>query len=226
MTMPHSDHRRRVKQEFRENGMEHFPDHKVLEMMLYYITPRRDTNPLAHSLIERFGSLSGVIDAPYELLLEMDGVGPEAATYLKALGGFTKRYFVDAYSSFQAIRTTDDAKEYMRYRFLSDMAERVLLVCTGVGGKVVYSRVIASGTLERVELVPAEVVKTCLRADAVRAILAHNHPGGFCNPSRRDVGTTLLLHDTLAQMDIELYDHIIVASDGVFSMREGGMLPG
>lgn len=225
MTNHHSEHRQRVKKEFHENGMEHFPDHKVLEMMLFYTVARKDTNPLAHQLIERFGSLSGVINAPYSLLLEVDGIGREAAIYLKALGGFTKRYYIDAYSSIPAIHTTEDAQNYMRYRFVSDTTERILLVCTGVNNRVVYSNAIATGTLEKVDIVPADVVKTCLRADAVRAVLAHNHPGGFCNPSRRDVSTTLALHEVLGQMDIELFDHIIVASDGVFSMRDGGMLP-
>lgn len=225
MSETHRDHRQRVKKEFRENGMEHFPPHKVLETLLFYTFARGDTNPLAHRLIERFGSLSGVFDAPYDLLLEVEGVGQETATYLKLLSAFVQRYMVDAYSGKDAIRTLEDAKDYVRYRFLSDTVECVLLVCLRHNGKVVFSRQIARGTLEKVDIVPSDVVKACLRANAVQAILAHNHPGGFCNPSRKDLQTTYLLHSELRRVDVELIDHIIVAADGVLSMQESGMFP-
>lgn len=222
MDNPHRDHRKRVKQEFRDYGMEHFPSHKVLETMLFYCIARGDTNPLAHRLIERFGSLPGALDAPYSLLLEVDGVGQETATYLKLLSAFNKRYMVEANSAHNVIKSLEDAKEYVRHRFLSDMAERVLLVCLSHSGKVVFSGVIAKGTLERVDLIPADVVKACLRANAAQAILSHNHPGGFCNPSRRDLVTTQVIDAELARVDVRLLDHIIVASDGVLSMRESG----
>jgi DNA repair protein RadC len=214
-----------VKQEFRENGLDHFQTHRVLELMLYYCVPQKDTNPLAHRLIDRFGSFAGVLAAPYELLLEVDGVGQEVATYLRLLEACTKRYMVETYSSHDVILTTKDAKEYMQYRFLSDAVECVLLVCLNQSGKVTYAKKIAQGTLERVDIIPSDVVKTCLRANAVKAVLAHNHPGGFCNPSRKDLNTTHFLDTALMQVDVELFDHIIVASDGVFSLKENGMHP-
>lgn len=226
MANEHRQHRQRVKAEFRDNGMDHFPPHKVLEMMLFYSFAQGDTNPLAHRLIERFGSLSGVFDAPYSLLLEVEGVGQETATYLKALSAFVRRYMVDAYSAINTIKTPEDAKSYVQYRFLSDTVEHVLLVCMNHSGKIVFSDSIAKGTLEKVDLIPSDVVKACLRANAAKAVLAHNHPGGFCNPSRRDLSTTYLIHDELERVDVQLFDHVIVASDGVFSMRESGMIPG
>lgn len=225
MKNPHKDHRKRVKEEFRDFGMEHFPDHKALEMALFYVISRGDTNPLAHRLIERFGSLSGAIHAPYDLLLEVEGVGQETATYISFLNGLVKRYMIDAYSSHNVISSTEDAKEYMRYRFLSNTVEHVLLVCLGPGGKVVYSGSVAQGTPEKVELRPSVVVRTCLRANATQAILAHNHPGGLCNPSSRDLAATIQIHQELLRVDVELLDHIIVASDGVYSMQENGMFP-
>lgn len=225
MSNDHKDHRQRVKQEFLSNGMEHFPPHKVLELVLFYCIPRKDTNVIAHRLIERFGSLSGVFDAPIEMLLESDGIGYECATYIKVLSSFIKRYMVDAYSSINTLNTVEQAKEYVRYRFLSDTVECVLLVCTGYNGKVIFSSPISKGTLERVDLTPADVIKTCLRVNAAKAILAHNHPGGFCNPSRKDINTTCILYDELARVDVELFDHIIVASDDICSMRENGMSP-
>lgn len=221
----HRNHRQRVKKEFLENGLDHFPSHKVLELLLFYSIPRRDTNELAHRLVRKFGSFSAVFDAPYELLLEVEGMGSEAATYLKVLSAFNKRYLVDACSTKNIIKTIADAKEYMRYRFLSDMVECVRMVCLSHSGRIIYSDTLAKGTLEKVEIVPGDVVKTCLRANAIRAIVAHNHPGGFCNPSRKDLQTTSILYGALEHVDIELFDHIIVASDGVYSMKENNMFP-
>lgn len=223
--LSHKNHRQRVREEFRENGMDHFPPHKVLEMMLFYVYRQKDTNPLAHQLIDRFGSLSGVINAPYDLLLEAEGVGEEAATYIKALAAFVKQYLNDSYAKINTITTVEEAKDFMRYRFLDDALECVLLTCLGYNNRVIYSGILAKGTLEKVEILPKDVVKACLRADAAKAILAHNHPNGFCNPSRNDLSATFVLHEELKRVDVELWDHVIVASDGVFSLRESGMMP-
>lgn len=225
MKNSHSQHRQRVKQEFRDNGLEHFPDHKVLEMLLFYTIPQKDTNPIAHRLIERFGSFSSVFEAPYDLLLAEEGIGPETATYIKALSAYVKRYMIDTYAERNYLKTSGEIKEYIRYRFLSDIVEKVLLVCLGPGKKIVYSGTIAEGTLEQVEIIPANLIKISLRANAVQAILAHNHPGGFCNPSRKDLNTTFILYEELKRVDVELIDHMIVAADGIYSMQESGMFP-
>ena len=225
MSSDHREHRSRVKAEFLNIGMEHFPPHKALELLLYYCIPRKDTNELAHRLIERFGSFAGVFEAPYELLRQTEGMGTESATYIKALSAFVKRYMIDAYSAENVIKSFEDAKRYMQYRFLSDPVECVLLACVGAGDRVVYSGKIAKGTLEKVDVIPSEVVKTCLRCDAAKAVLAHNHPGGICNPSHKDLATTFVLYEELQRVDVELFDHIIVASDGVYSMKESGMFP-
>src|SRR5699024_10672430 len=81
----HRQHRERVKSRFLAEGMDHMPPHNALELLLFYAIPQGDVNGLAHRLIERFGSYSAVIDAPYEQLLEVDGIGPHAATLLKLL---------------------------------------------------------------------------------------------------------------------------------------------
>lgn len=224
MSDTHREHRKRVKQEFCDHGMTHFPPHKALEMMLFYAISRRDTNPIAHRLIDRFGSLFNALNAPYELLLEVEGIGPEVATYLKALLSFNQYMMVDAYSKINVLETTEQAIDYVRYRFMSDSVECVLLVCLQNNNKVIYSRELARGTLEHVDIVPGDVIKTCLRANAAKAVLAHNHPGGFCNPSQKDKQTTIMLKGLLASVDVELVDHIIVASDGECSMKQLGML--
>ena len=78
----HDGHRQRLKNRFREEGLDHFDEHQVLELLLFYCIPRIDTNELAHRLLERFGSLANVLEAKAEELEKVPGIGSNAATFL------------------------------------------------------------------------------------------------------------------------------------------------
>lgn len=225
MGNPHEGHRERVKREFRENGLAHFADHKILETLLFFSVPRADTNVIGHRLMERFGSISGVFDAPYELLLETDGVGEQSATLIKLVSAIIRSYMDDHTTQNNVINSPETAKEYMQYKFLCEPVECIYLACMGHNGKVLFCSRISEGTPETVQIVPADVVKLALRANAVQAVLAHNHPNGICNPSSRDLRATSILYDELRRVDVKLIDHIIVAPDGVYSMKENNMFP-
>lgn len=221
----HSGHRARVKEEFRQKGLEHFPAHKVLELLLYYVIPRGDTNVIGHRLIDRFGSLSSVFDAPAELLKEVEGIGEESATLIKLMPAVMRAYLNDKTDSKNTLRSYEDAKEYIQYKFLGEDEECILLVCMAANGKILHSGWIGRGTSHSVELAPATVARAALRCGAVSVLLAHNHPDGFCNPSSSDLRTTSILFDELARVGVELVDHIITAPDGTYSMLEHGMFP-
>jgi DNA repair protein RadC len=211
-----------VKQEFRDGGFEYFPTHKVLEVTLYYCVPRKDVNPLAHRLVDRFGSFAAVLGAPYETLLEVDGVGSEVATYLKLLEALYKRYMIESTSSHNLILSISDAKEYVQNRFLSEPEECVLLVCLNSQGRILYVNRLDQEVLKKAESFPMNIVKICLRADAAQVILAHNRLDRSRVPSVADAKITKTLHNALAHMDIELFDHFILADNEIFSMREYG----
>ncbi len=218
----HKGHRKRVKEEFRGAGLEHFSRHRVLELLLFYAVPQGDTNPAAHRLIERFGSLSAVLDAPIELLMEVEGVGVESATLLKLLPALARAYLDDKASAGSMLRSTADAKEYVAAKFLGEENERLLLVCLGTNGKILFTNWLASGDGRSVEASPARVVSVALRCGATKVVLAHNHPNGFCNPSSRDLRTTSILMEELRRLGVELFDHVIVGADGVCSLAEMG----
>ena len=222
----HSGHRKRVKEEFRKLGLSHFPPHKVLEMLLFYSIPQGDTNETGHNLIENFGSFTGAMDAPIELLERVPGVGPESATYIRYLGDVIGLYIEEKSRPPKAINNTKQAKDFMRHKFLGENAECVYLACLGNSGKVLYSEKLFHGTGRKVEIVLFEIVRVAVICNAVKIIVAHNHPDGICNPSREDVHTTKLIYDQVRHVNIELMDHIIVAPDGVCSMAESNMLPG
>ena len=221
----HKGHRERVRTEFKRFGLEHFSDHMVLEMLLFYAIPQKDTNELGHRLMNRFGSLSSVFDAPLELLTEVEGITENSAALIKFTAAVIRRYMDDYSSQNNIIRNPEDAKQYMRYKFLCEQKECVYMACMGNNGKVIFCARVAEGSPEMVNIVPAEIVKTALRANAIKAVLAHNHPNGFCNPSSKDLRATSILWEELRRVDVELIDHIIVAQDGVYSMRENNMFP-
>ena len=221
----HSGHRRRVKDEFRKLGLEHFPPHKVLELLLFYAIPRGDTNEIAHNLIERFGSLSGVLGAPLDLLERSPGIGPESAAYLKMIVSVARLYREDGKAESKSVRTTQQAKDFMRRRLAHEQVECFHMLCLGRGGNILYSERIFRGNSGKVDIIISDILHLALSSRAAKVVIAHNHPGGICNPSREDLHTTGLVCNELRRLDIELMDHIIVADDGVCSMAEYKMLP-
>ena len=225
MANVHEGHRKRVYKEFLENGLGHFPDHKVLETLLFYVIPRADTNEMGHRLIDHFGSISGVFDASYDMLLEVEGIGTHAATLIHFMSALIQRYMNDFTSQITSLNDTGIAKEYFRYKFLCQQTESIIMVCAGQNGRIVYCRTIAQGSPDTVSISAETVLKTALRANASNVYLAHNHPSGIAVPSSQDMATTSLLYKELERMGILLADHIIVAPDGVYSMKEQGMLP-
>ncbi|WRS28022.1 DNA repair protein RadC [Oscillospiraceae bacterium MB08-C2-2] len=227
MSKIHQGHRERLKEKFRTNGLGGFAPHEMLEFLLFYSVPRRDTNEIGHELINTFSSISGVFDAPYNMLTDIPGIGDESATLIKLIPELCRVYLDDMYavSNKNVINDHVAAKDYVKSKFLGRTNEEVLLICLGYNKKVLLCTKIAEGSMERVAITPSEVVKTALKVNSVTAMLAHNHPGGFCLPSQADMFTTRQILKALKFVNIQLIDHIIVGSDGVYSMEEKGMFP-
>lgn len=221
----HKGHRKRMNEEFLKIGMDGFNDHQKIEFLLFHRIEQRDTNPIAHELLSEFKSFSRVFDAEYEDLLEVEGMGPKSAQLIKIVSEIIKTYMNDSSSKNNIITTPDQAVEYIQHLFIGKETECIYLVCMGNNGKVLYCKRVAEGTPETVGVTPSDLIKRALRANAVKAIIAHNHPYGICNPSSQDLRTTSILYDEFKRVDIELCDHIIVASDGVYSMKKKNMFP-
>ncbi len=222
----HTGHRDRARQRFLKRGLEDFAPHEILELLLYYSIPRRNTNEAGHSLLERFGSISGVFDAPYEHLCGVKGISDHSATLIKLIPAIMKEYMNDKASAKNMLGDLDSAAEFMKSRFLDEQRECMYMACLGNNGKILFIKRVAEGSPDTVELSPAELVRTAISANAVHVILAHNHPHGLCNPSRQDIRTTNILFDEFQRVNVNLADHIIVASDGVYSMKKNNMYPG
>ena len=206
----HAGHRGRMKSEFLVRP-ESFPDHKLLELVLFYANPRSDTNPLAHDLIDRFGTLAGVLDATPEELQKVAGIGEHAAVLFKAVKELSARYLT-ARTSFAGIP---------RY-FFGARNERTCLMCLDGKHKVLGIRQLGEGNVNAVHVVTRQVVEAALSLNAAAVVLAHNHVSGVALPSADDAATTGALRDVLAQVSVELLDHLVFVDDDMVSLRESG----
>lgn len=220
----HAGHRERMKRRFRETGLNGFDDVNVLELLLFYVIPRQDTNPIAHALINRFGSLQDVIDAPYDELVNVKGVGENTATFLHLIPAICKRYTREKQKRKAAYTSLQDMADFVIPLFSFEMEETLFLICLDSGNHITYCEPISKGNLDSVAIEPREIVRKAMERRAVRVVLAHNHPSGIPSPSLSDMTLTQNLKEALQLFNIELLDHFIVAEENCVSMRKHGCI--
>ena len=223
-TTPHAGHRKRLRERYRGEGLASFAPHEVLELLLCYAHPRGDMNPVAHALLETFGSLKGVLEASPQQLMTVKGVGEEAATLLSLMVPMFRRYELTLTEERPRIESTAEARQYALALLAGERTEHFYVICLGTNRSVLGRRLIAEGTVTEVAAYPRQVVETALNLGAQGVVLCHNHPDGRCEPSSEDVKTTHLLFSLLEQLDIALLDHVIVAGNRACSLAERGEL--
>ena len=221
MTM-HEGHRQRLRARFRREGFENFAPHEVLELLLFYTRARGNVNPLAHKLLETFGTLKGVLEAPVEQLMAVEGVGEETASLLALTVPLFRRYELCQCEEKRKLKHYSDVEDYCRALLTGLRKERFYVICVSTQMKVLGQRIIAEGDLSEVMAYPRMVVETALNQNAYGVILCHNHPGGEALPSIGDVDVTRDLEALLAKLGIGLMDHIIVADGRTYSMIQHG----
>ena len=216
----HKSHRERLKQHFLREGLDHFSDIQVLELLLFYAIPQKDTNPLAHALLDRFGSLSRVLEAPVEELRKVDGIKDNAATLLALVTQLCRYYQVDCAQRIQILDSLESCGEYLLPRFFGRTRETVFLLCLDAKCKVICCKEISEGSVNAASISIRKVVETALNVNAVSVVLAHNHPSGVALPSEEDVLTTKRLYAALQAVDVVLADHMVVAEGDYVSMAQ------
>ena len=217
----HDGHRQRLKTEFLARP-DSFPDHKLLELLLFYANPRSDTNPLAHELLERFGSLAGVLDASPEELQKVKGVGEHAAVLFKAAKELSRRYLTVRTQMDDIARNSRDYFSQLRYYFFGAQRELLYLLCMDGKHKVLGIRKLGEGNVNSVNVTPRLLAEAALSLNAAAVVLAHNHVSGIALPSDEDIATTESLAPFLAKLGIELVDHVIFVDDDMVSLRDSG----
>lgn len=211
-----------MKARFLENGLDTFDDHQVLELLLYYSIPQRDTNGLAHMLIDTFGTLSSVFDAPLSELRSVKGVDEHTALLIKFLPQLSRRYLISRSSSDRVINSSGKAGSFLIPYFYSEWDEVVYLVCLDAKGKVVNCQQVAKGSVNSAQINIRRIVEIALVFKSTSVILAHNHTSGIAIPSKEDEATTRTIYAALDAVGIKLSDHIVVADDDFVSMADNG----
>ncbi len=215
----HSGHRDRVRKEFLKNGFdENTPPHKILEMLLFYSIPRKDTNDIAHALINHFGSIAGVIDAPVSELVKVNGVSMNTASLIKLILPIAKQYSIDKASSYKGYDSIDNIGDYILDRYIGFTKEVFSVTSFNSNGKIIGFDIISEGDVTSATVSNRDVLETALKRQAVSVIIAHNHPGGVAVPTKQDIVTTLNLKDAIKHINVRLADHIILADDDYISM--------
>lgn len=218
----HDGHRNRLKERFVTDGIDGFTDIQVLELLLFYCIPRQDTNPIAHELLRRFGSLWRVMETPLSELEKVPGIGHNAAVFLHLIREAGRYYQVDRVKTGSQPTTLEECAAYLLPHFIGKINETVFLLCLDSKCKVTCCREITEGTANAAALSVRKVVDIAVKANASSVVLAHNHPSGVAVPSGEDIATTRRIATALYAMDIELVDHIVVADDDYVSMVQSG----
>lgn len=220
----HDGHRQRMKKRFLEHGLDNFDDINVLELLLFYAQPRRDTNELAHALIERFGSLRGVLESSPGELKGVSGIGDNAVGLLRLIPAVSRRYMTETVPQGDPVNKPSEAGKYFVPRFMYEREEVVLALLLDARNRPITCLELSRGVVNAADISTRKLAELCLEHRASSVMLAHNHLSGVPMPSAEDEAVTRQLRDTLWALGVNLSDHVIVAGSKYVSMRQIGFL--
>ena len=220
--MIHAGHRQRLRQRFLAEGLDSFNEINALELLLFYCVPRKDTNELAHKLIDYFGSYAAVLNASFNDLKKVNGVSDSIATYLCLQREAARYYLVSDMARGTVVENTEDYAKVMLPYFVGRSNETVYLLCLDAKCKVLCCREISTGSVNAASISMRKLMDVAISSNATMAILAHNHPGGVAVPSAEDIATTRQVEKALSSIDVHLVDHLVIAANDYVSIRQSG----
>ena len=221
---PHQGHRERRKRQFRDFGLDAFADHEALELLLFFAIPRQDTNPLAHELLSRFGSLEAVLEASVEELTAVPGIGENAALLLRLVPALSRRAAGPAGGRTVILNSLERVGSYLLRRYQGETREVVYELCLDQKGKLLTCCRVAEGSGASADFNVRTVLMNAIRCGASLVVLSHNHPSGLALPSAADQAATERVQRALDTVGIQLLDHIVVADGDFVSMAQNGTL--
>ena len=217
----HKDHRKKVKDRFFECGFTGMPDHNILEAILFLGIPQKDTNPIAHELIDTFGSFAGVLEAKKSDLLKVKGMTESAAFAIMSYLPVNRRYIESLQKKKPVFETNDQLVEFLRPLFFEKSTiERVFVLCFDSKNRLIACRNICDGDISSALFDVRELTRVVLEVNAQRIIVAHSHPHGVALPSREDIATTKLIYEMMKFIKVHLDDHFIITDTGYMSMAK------
>ncbi|MBA7479382.1 hypothetical protein ES707_14816 [subsurface metagenome] len=218
-------HHKRLRDRFIKSGLVGFHDYEVLELLLTYIFPNRDTKPIAKDLLAKFKTLAGVFSADSEELQEIKGVGERTAVYLKLLND-TLGFVFEERARNEEIQFTKTAQlfEYFKATIGNKKNEVMRVVYLDSQNGLINAENLSEGTISEAVAFPRKIVEGALKYRAFSVIIAHNHPGGVAEPSDNDDKITEQIKNALETVGISLQDHLVITGDEYFSYKKTGYL--
>lgn len=214
----HENHRQRVKARYEAYGLDTFDEHQALELLLFYCIPQRDTNEIAHNLINYFGTFGKVLDAPISELEKVKGVGHSVALYLKLLRDTQRYYGIHKEPDEVVLNNIQECGAYIAKYFDGYKVEAIYMLGLDAKRKVLCCKEIGRGSVNSAAVSIRKIVEVALAERVTTVILAHNHPSGLAIPSHEDIYTTHRIAQALRTIDVTLADHIVVCENEFISM--------
>lgn len=222
----HSGHRQRIKTKALEGGIEHWAYHEVLELILMYSVPYKDVNPLAHTLIESFGSLGAVLDAGYEELKKIDGVGHETALFLSLLPDFFTKYTASKNVDSVVLDTAHKLVNYFRTIDRVRNNERFYIFCLNGEKKLIKTVKFDADIISAVSVPLTDFSQKVAFAANRGVVILHTHPNGIAEPTDADIKATRRMVKAASAVGVKIEDHIIVSNNSFFSFADNGLMQG
>lgn len=216
----HENHRDRLKNRFLAEGLDAFEPHNILELLLFYSIPQKDTNEIAHALIERFGSLSEVFDAPFDELIETPGIKSHSATLLKLIPALSRRYMLDKNHGDEPLSSMDKIGTYLVDKYFGINVETVYLLMLDNKYGVIDCVKLHEGSVNSAAITLRRLMELALYRRASMVVLAHNHPSGVPIPSSDDIFTTREIKRAFDIMEIKMLGHILVAGNQYINIMD------
>lgn len=220
----HDGHRQRLRDTYKNGGQAALSDINLLEFLLFYAIPRRDTNVIAHTLLDTFGSFEKVIKADINELIKVDGISENAAILIKLIPDIQTRMAQNDAKSKKRISSSADAGELFVAQLSGKTEEHFLVMCLDSNNRILGLTNLGKGSVNEVEVNIRTIVDNVVRTRASSVIFAHNHPDGNCNPSPEDRALTESIIRALAPLSINVLDHIIVEGDNYYSFADNSLI--
>ena len=207
----HQGHRERMFIRIAKYGWESLSDHELVEVLLYFCIARVNTNGIAHALLEKFGSVKGILDANQKELMTVKGIGPRASFMIKMLPEILRRYLTDASEKVYRYDTIGKVGEYLYCKFLGTDREQLYMMMFNNRLNLIDCVLISEGVINCSEVMMRKVSENIIHGNASLIILAHNHPQGMAIPSQSNRETTEILRTQVENMGVQLLDHLVFA---------------
>ena len=220
----HMGHRERMRKLFLDCGLDNFSDHQVLELLLFYCIPIKDTNELSHKMINEFGSLSNLFEADPVVIMNKCKVSLNVAVLISMIPQISRRYYTSKFLIDKPV--LDSTKKIGNYAvalMLGRVVEHFFIICLNSQRKLIESVLVATGTIDETPIYPRKIVEVALKYNATSIVLVHNHPGGSFFPSEQDIKSTRKITSVLEPINIEVLDHIIISGNEYYSFVERGI---